>query len=145
LKAVDTGSGEEVYLSTKLPTGQTWAGEDQALAEIGKLVGEEFSRNFFLSYYSYRPQKTTLVFTGLPEGGAASVMRELRSMRAVLDAQPLESGKFQVQLPPGSAPDIVQDAVVRPLNAKVGEGCFALAGASASEVTVSVTPACANA
>jgi hypothetical protein len=50
-----------------------------------------------------------------------------------------------VQLPPGSASDIVQDAVVRPLNAKMGEACFALGGATAGEVNVSLAPGCANA
>jgi hypothetical protein len=144
LKAIDTTTGEEVYLNTKLPTGQSWAGEDQALAEIGRLVGEEFSKNFFLSYYSYRPQRTTLVFTGLPEGAAPLVLRELRGLRVVLDAQSLDGGRFQVQLPPGTATDMVQEAVLRPLNAKMGEACFALGGATASEVTVSLAPACAN-
>ena len=144
LKAIDTASGEEVYLSTKLPTGKTWAGEDQALAEIGQLVGDEFSKNFFLSYYSYRPQKTTLVVTGLPDGGVPLMLRELRSLRPVLDAQGGDGGRFQLQLPPGSAPDIVQDAIVRPLNAKVGASCFALAGTNGNEVGVSVAASCSQ-
>jgi serine/threonine-protein kinase len=145
LKAIDTASGEEVYLSTKMPTGQSWAGEDQALAEIGKLVGDEFSKNFFLSFYSYRPQHTTLMFTGLPEGAAPLVLRELRALRAVLDAQPADGSKFQVQLAPGNASDIVQDAVLRPLNAKMGQSCFALSGATGSEILVTYDPACASA
>ena len=66
LKAIDVVTGEEVYLSTRLPTGQSWATEDQALAEIGKLVGDEFSRDFFLQHFSFRTQKTTLLFTGIP-------------------------------------------------------------------------------
>ena len=144
LKAIDTGTGEEVYLSTKLPTGKSWAGEDQALAEIGKLVGDEFSKNFFLSYYSYRPQRTTLKFTGLPEGATPLVLRELRGMRAVLDAQPGDSGSFQVQLAPGSAPDIVQDGILRPLNAKMGQPCFALGGATATDVNVNYDASCAS-
>ncbi|MEJ6024369.1 serine/threonine-protein kinase [Ramlibacter sp. PS4R-6] len=144
LKAIDTGTGEEVYLSTKMPQGQSWANEDQALAEIGKLVGDEFSKNFFLSYFSYRPQKTTLVFTGLPEGGSGALLRELRSLRTVLDAQAAEGGRFTLQLPPGSATDIVQDAVLRPLNAKMGEACFALGGATATEVNVTLSGACAS-
>jgi serine/threonine-protein kinase len=145
LKAIDTATGEEVYISTKMPTGQSWATEDQALAEIGKLVGDEFSKNFFLSFYSYRPQKTTLIFTGLPEGGAPLMLRELRSLRAVLDAQGGDGGRFQLQLPPGSAPDIVQDAVVRPLNTKMGEACFALGGTNGGEVSVTLSGNCANA
>lgn len=145
LKAIDTATGEEVYLSTKMPTGQSWGNEDQALAEIGKLVGDEFSKNFFLSFYSYRPQKTTLVFTGLPEGGGPLMLRELRSLRAVLDAQGGDGGRFQLQLAPGSAPDIVQDAVLRPLNAKMGESCFALGGTNGGEVSVALSGNCASA
>jgi eukaryotic-like serine/threonine-protein kinase len=145
LKAIETATGEEVYLSTKLPTGQSWASEDQALAEIGKLVGDEFSRNFFLQHFEFRTQKTNLLFTGLPEGGSTLLLRELRGMRAVLDAQAAqEAGRFQVQLAEGSAPDLVQDAIVRPLNAKLGLDCFALAGSAGSDVTIAYSATCAT-
>jgi serine/threonine-protein kinase len=144
LKAIDVATGEEVYLSTRLPAGQSWATEDQALAEIGKLVGDEFSRNFFLQHFSFRTQKTTLMFTGLPESGGEPMLRELRGMRPVLDAQLMGPGKFQLQVPEGSLPDIVQDAVVRPLNAKLGMDCFALAGTTGSEVTIGYASACAT-
>jgi eukaryotic-like serine/threonine-protein kinase len=145
LKAVEAATGEEVYLSTRLPTGQTWASEEQALVEIGKLVGDEFSRNFFLQHFSFRTQKTGLIVTGLPAAAGAPMLRELRGMRTVLDAQPAsEPGRFQLQLPEGIASDIVQDAVVRPLNAKLGLDCFALAGASGAEVTIAFAPGCAT-
>jgi eukaryotic-like serine/threonine-protein kinase len=145
LKAIETATGEEVYLSTKLPTGQSWASEDQALAEIGKLVGDEFSRNFFLQHFEFRTQKTNLLFTGLPEGGSALLLRELRGMRAVLDAQAAsDGGRFQVQLAEGSAPDLVQDAIVRPLNAKLGLDCFALARTAGSDVTIAYSASCAT-
>ena len=145
LKAIEVATGEEVYLSTRLPTGQSWGSEDQALAEIGKLVGDEFSRNFFLQHFNFRTQKTTLIFTGLPEAGGPLMLRELRGMRPVLDAQLVaEPGKFQLQLPEGSLPDIVQEAVVRPLNAKLGMDCFALAGTSGSELTIGFAATCAT-
>jgi serine/threonine-protein kinase len=145
IKAIDLGNGEEVYLSTRLPSGKSWGSEDQALADIGKLVGDEFSRNFFLQHFSFRTQKTALVFTGLPEASGPLLLRELRGMRAVLDAQSLaDPGRFQLQLPEGSTPDIVQDAIVRPLNAKLGMDCFALAGASGSEVTIAYAATCAT-
>jgi len=145
LKAVENATGEEVYLSTRLPTGQSWASEEQALADIGKLVGDEFSRGFFLQHFSFPTQKTSLVFTGLPEAGGVLMLRELRGMRAVLDAQLVaDPGRFQLQLPQGSATDIVQDAIVRPLNAKMGRDCFSLAGAAGAEVTIAYEPACAT-
>ena len=146
LKAIEVATGEEVYLSTRLPTGQSWASEDQALAEIGKLVGDEFSRSFFLQHFNFRTQKSSLMVTGLPDGAGAAMLRELRGMRAVLDAQPdAGAARFQLQLPEGSLPDIVQEAVVRPLNAKLGMDCFALAGTSGADVTVSYAATCASA
>lgn len=144
LKAIEVATGEEVYLSTRLPTGQSWATEDQALAEIGKLVGDEFSRNFFLQHFSFRTQNSTLIFTGMPEPAGEPMLRELRGMRPVLDAQLTGPGRFQLQVPEGSLPDIVQDAVVRPLNAKLGMDCFALAGTAGSEVTIAHAAACAT-
>jgi serine/threonine-protein kinase len=145
LKAIETATGEEVYLSTRLPTGQSWASEEQALASIGKLVGDEFSRAFFLQHFNFSTQKTSLTFTGLPEGGGPLMLRELRAMLPVLDAQLIaDPGRFQVQLPAGSATDIVQEAIVRPLNAKLGLDCFALAGSAGAEVTIAYAASCAT-
>ena len=56
-----------------------------------------------------------------------------------------DSGRFQLQLPEGSATDIIQEAVLKPLNAKLGQNCFALAGASGAEVNVNFSGACAEA
>src|SRR5262249_56062927 len=53
VKAIDKATGEEIYLNTLLPQGKSWASEDQALSEIGKLVGEEFSKNFFLQHFNF--------------------------------------------------------------------------------------------
>ncbi len=145
LKAIENATGEEVYVSTRLPAGQSWASEDQALADIGKRVGDEFSRDFFLQHFAFRTMKTQLLVTGLPEAGSAPMLRELRAIRAVLDAQAMaEPGRFQLELAQGSGPDMVQDAVVRPLNAKLGRDCFTLAGAGNAEVTLAYSAACAT-
>ena len=146
IKAVDKTSGEEIYLNTVMPKGQSWATEDQALAEIGKLVGDEFSKNFFLQHFNFRTRKTNLKIAGLPDKQTAElVLRELRGIRQVLDVQWLpDSGKFQLQLAEGSASDIIQDAVFKPLNTKLGQNCFALAGSSGAEVNATFAPACAE-
>ena len=146
IKAVDKTSGEEIYLNTVMPKGQSWATEDQALAEIGKLVGDEFSKNFFLQHFNFRTRKTNLKIAGLPDKQTAElVLRELRGIRQVLDVQWLpDSGKFQLQLAEGSASDIIQDAVFKPLNTKLGQTCFALAGSSGAEVNATFAPACAE-
>jgi len=148
IKAIDRVTGEEIYLNTTIPKAQSWPSEDQALMEIGRLVGEEFSKNFFLQHFSFGEQKVRLNVTGLPTGAAGAqtarqLLRELRGIRQVLDVQPIgDGGRYQLHLPEGSAADIIQDAVLKPLNAKLGQSCFTLAGATAAEVNVSLAPAC---
>jgi hypothetical protein len=71
-------------------------------------------------------------------------LRELRSLRQVLDAQPLaESGRYQLRLAPGNPSDLVEAAVLKPLNAKLQQACFLLAGATGSAVSVHLAPGCA--
>ncbi len=151
IKAIDKASGEEIYLNTALPKQQkTWSSEDQALADIGKLVGEEFSKNFFLQHFNFAEQKVNLNISGLPGGAAGTqisrqLLREFRGIRRILDAQLVaDSGKFALYLAEGGATDIIQDAVLKPLNAKLGQSCFSIAGATGQDVNVNFAPACAE-
>jgi len=147
VKAIDKASGEEIYLNTISPKAKSWATEDHALAEIGKLIGDEFSKNFFLQHFNFGTQRIILKIAGLPDAGSAKLLlRELRGIRQVLDAQLLaDSGRFQLQLADGSASDIIQDAVIKPLNIKLGQNCFALADTSATDVNVNFSSVCAEA
>ena len=146
IKTIDKASGEEIYLNTVLPKGQSWATEDQALAEIGRAVGDEFSKNFFLQHFNFGTRKTSLNITGLPDRQTAELLlRELRGIRQVLDVQLVaDSGKFQLQLPDGSASDIIAETIFKPLNTKLGHTCFTLAGSNGAEVSASFAPACSE-
>ena len=147
VKAIDKATGEEIYLNTVSPKGRSWATEDQALADIGKLVGEEFSKKFFLQHFHFGAQSVSLVVSGLPDVASARLLlRELRAIRPVLDAQlTADAGRFQLRLPDGSAAtDIIQDAILKPLNAKLGQNCFTLGGASGSTIEVNFSNACAD-
>jgi eukaryotic-like serine/threonine-protein kinase len=147
VKAIDKASGEEIYLNTVMPKGQSWATEDLALNDIGKLMGEEFSKNFFLQYFNFGVRQTSLNVSGLPDAQTArALLRELRGVRQVLDVQLLaDTGKFRLVLAEGSSSDVVQDAIIRPLNGKLGQNCFALAGSSETEINVNFASVCAEA
>lgn len=147
VKAIDKATGEEIYLNTVTPKRQSWATEDEALSDIGKLVGEEFSKNFFLQYFSVGARPVNLEVTGLPDAETGRLlMRELRGVRQVLDVQPGSgTGKYRLQLAENSGAGTVQDAIVKPLNAKLGRECFAVSGSSDAQVTLSYSAACADA
>ena len=147
VKAIDKATGEEIYLNTVTPKRQSWASEDEALADIGKLVGEEFSKNFFLQYFNVGVRPASLEVTGLPDAEAArALLRELRGMRRVLDAQMVsESGKYAVVLAQANLASVVQESVVKPLNTKMGKDCFSLAGSSDNQVSLAFSAACADA
>ena len=146
IKAMDKNTGEEIYLNTVMPKGQSWNSEDQALADIGKMVGDEFSKGFFLQHFTFGTRKTNLKIAGLPDQQTTNlVLRELRSIRQVLDVQWLpDSGRFQLQLADGSASDIIEESIFKPLNTKLGQACFSLAGSSGSDVNATFAPACAE-
>ena len=146
IKAMDKNTGEEIYLNTVMPKGQSWTSEDQALADIGKMVGDEFSKGFFLQHFTFGTRKTNLKITGLPDKQTTDlVLRELRGIRQVLDVQWLpDSGQFQLQLADGSASDIIEEAIFKPLNTKLGQACFSLAGSSGTEVKATFASGCAT-
>ena len=147
LKAIDKTSGEEIYLNTVTPTGKSWNTEDLALSEIGKLVGDEFSKNFFLQHFNFGSQKVLFQVTGLPDSQSArALLRELRGFRQVLDAEMVgDGGKYQLQLAEGSAGSVVQDVILKSLNTKLGQTCFALTDVTAIGVNATFSPPCADA
>jgi hypothetical protein len=82
IRAVDPNTGEEVYLNTTIPDKRSWATEDQALQEIGRLIGSRFSREFFLQYFDFGTRNVRVRFKGLPgradeiaSGGAVTERR----------------------------------------------------------------------
>jgi predicted Ser/Thr protein kinase len=146
VKAIDKASGEEIYLNTVMPKGESWGSEDAALADIGRFVGEEFSKNFFLTYFNVGVRQTSLDITGLPDAQTATLLlRELRGVRQVLDVQPVgDKGKYKLVLAENSPAAIAQEAIVKPLNAKLGKECFAVSGTSDAAISLSFSPACAD-
>jgi len=145
VKAIDRATGEEIYTNTKMPKNTSWPTEDAALSDIGKLVGDEFSKNFFLAHFSFGAQNVNLQVSGLPGPDSGKVLlRELKSLRGVLDAQPAGDNVFRLELPEGGATDLIAEYVLKPLNAKLGQACFALGGVSGQSINVTFAQVCAQ-
>ncbi len=131
VKATDKKTGEEIYFNTQIPEKTSWASEDEALRDIGKLIGEEFSKEFFLSHFHFNGLKVRLKLQGLPDQDTAQqVFRELTGLLGVLAANP-PSGRggeasYDVVLSGGlSNPvDLVRATILQPLNHKLGRQCF---------------------
>ncbi|HSV19052.1 MAG TPA: serine/threonine-protein kinase [Casimicrobiaceae bacterium] len=150
VKCTDRVSGEEVYYNTTLPAGLgSWASEDEALKAIGTRMADEFSRDFFLQHVASTGQTIALAFAGLPAAAEGLVARELIGLPAVISVRPHEPATahtLDVQLASnGAAGDVVAAEVLGPLNAKLGQACFALGASAGDTVNVKFDAACTDA
>ncbi len=152
VKATDKKSGEEIYYNTQIPEKTSWATEDEALRDIGKLIGEEFSKGFFLAHFHFSGQKVRLRLQGLPNKDTAQrLMHELNGLHGVLAASLASSSAsdavFDLELSGGLAnpAELVQAGILKPLNHKLGKQCLNLGPGSGSEVTVMLEAGCKEA
>jgi len=152
VKATDKRSGEEIYYNTQIPEKTSWATEDEALRDVGKLIGEEFSKGFFLQHFHFSGQKVRMKLQGLPNKDTAQqILRELNGLRGVLSAGLAASGgaeaNYDLVLSGGIAntAELVQSAILKPLNHKLGKQCLNAGTASESEVAVTLEPGCREA
>jgi serine/threonine-protein kinase len=150
VKCVDKLTGEEIYYNNKLPVAAgSWATEEQALAAIGGKIADEFSRDFFIQHFNASGQKVALKIDGLPDKGVeAAIARELIGLQAVINVGRRAGAPavYDLQLAGGNGPltDLVAAAVLKPLNAKLGQTCFSLGATSGEQVAVTFEAACSD-
>jgi serine/threonine-protein kinase len=149
VKCVDLATGEEIYYNTTLPTGVgSWNSEEEALKAIGSKIADQFSRDFFLAHASVATRKVALSVDGLPDAATEDALgRELVGIPLVLGATPRQPAKprvYDLEVA-GSAPagDVVA-AILKPLNAKLGQPCFSVASVAGDTVNVAFDKACAQ-
>ena len=151
VKCVDLATGEEIYFNTALPTNVgSWNSEEEALKAIGAKIADEFSRDFFLQHASVSSRKIALAIDGLPDAATEdAVGREFLGLPQVIAASARPAAKprvYDVQLAgTDAAGDLVAAAILRPLNAKLGQPCFALGAVNGDNVAVAFDKACAAA
>ena len=149
VKCTDKKSAEEIYYNTQIPEKQSWATEEQALRDIGKLIGEEFSKNFFLQHFHFVGQKVALKLQGLPNKGVAeSLLREFTGLRPVLAVELAGTSgaeaRYALEISGGldDPADLVAKGLVAPLNQKFGKTCLNVAGKNGNEVTLAFEAGC---
>jgi tRNA A-37 threonylcarbamoyl transferase component Bud32 len=149
VKCTDRQTGEEIYFNNKLPVAAgSWATEEQALAAIGGRIADEFSRDFFAQHFNASEQNVALRIDGLPDKAAEdAVARELTGLQLVISAARRAGSSpvvYDMQLAGGTGPltDIIAGAILKPLNAKLGQACFNLGATAGEQVTVNFDKAC---
>ncbi|HSD54701.1 MAG TPA: serine/threonine-protein kinase [Burkholderiales bacterium] len=148
VKVTDRATGEEIYFNNTLPKGVgSWASEEEALAAIGGKIAEEFNRDFFLQHFGLTGQKVVLKVTGPDDPASAELLgRELIGLGGVLSSTPRGGGAPRtydlVLAGSGSSHELVANAILKPLNAKLGAACFGLGATEGDEVTVAIAPTC---
>ena len=150
IRAIDDKTGEEVYLNTKIPEKKSWASEELALQEVGQLIGSEFSRDFFLQYFDFGTRRARLHIAGLPARAAPAILAEanaaVRILNATLAASTANETVVDIDVAGGadSTQDLLEGALIDPLNRKLGKPCLSFMGADAAELHATYDAACAT-
>lgn len=137
VKCIDNNTAEEIYFNNQVPRNKSWADEDQALEDIGRMIGGEFNKDFFESHLMKPTKIYQLQALGLPDyDTGVTLKREFIGLRPVInvdfrdfDASGLS--RFEVEFAGGRGNflQLVNSTVVNPLNRKCGEECFKLLSA----------------
>jgi serine/threonine-protein kinase len=126
----------------------SWASEAEAMQAIGGKVADEFSRNFFLQHVSVSGRKVALVVEGMPSTPDDVLLRELVSLPAVITATARQAGNprvYDLQLAgSGAEGDLVAAGILKALNAKLGQPCFALGQIAGEQVNVTFDKSCSD-
>ena len=150
VKCTNRVTGEEIYFNTTLPKGLgSWASEEEALRAIGARVADQFSRDLFLRHVNVTGRRVTLVVTGLPDAPTEELLaEELIGLPAVIAVRAGPPGKpriYELQVAPSDAgADAIGSDVVAPLNAKLGQACFAVGAVDGPRVAIAFDPQCAD-
>ena len=150
VKCVDRETGEEIYYNTTLPKGMgSWSTEEEALKAIGTRIADEFSRDFFLQHVSVSSHPVAMIVDGMPDSASEDLLgRELLGLNGVITVAPRVATNphtYNLQLAgSGSAGDLVASAVLKPLNAKLGQTCFTLGAIAGDQVSVTLDKRCAD-
>lgn len=134
VKCVNAHTGEEILYNNQVPRGKSWANESQAIEDVGKLIGQEFSREFFAEHLQAPSQIFQLQVMGLPSYDMGQLLKkEFIGMRPVLNVDFRNFDRngaslYEVEFTGGreNFGQLLNGAIIQPLNQKLGEKAFGL-------------------
>jgi len=144
VKCVDNHTGEEIYYNNQIPKKQSWADEDQAIEEIGRMIGAEFSKEFFEEHLQAPAKTYQLQVLGLPSYDAGQLLRkEFIGLRPVMnidfrdfDRSGLSLYEVEFVGTRANFNQLLNTGILGPLNAKLGEEAFTLESSHGNTVRV---------
>lgn len=144
VKCVNNNTGEEIYFNNKVPRHNSWSTEDQALEDVGRMIGQEFSKDFFESHLVQPNHLFELRVVGLPSYDIGVLLKkEMIGLRPFLDVSLRNyttSGLtlYEVNFAGGQADfaQTINSAVIKPLNAKFGENVYRVESLTRDVVTL---------
>ncbi|MBI3770021.1 MAG: serine/threonine protein kinase [Deltaproteobacteria bacterium] len=150
VKCTDRASDEDIYFDNRIPDSGSWADEDRALQEIGTLIADAFSRDFFAEHLPHASRNSRLAIHGVPSTEAAGLLRrELLGLRSVVHVATAPAGdgaRFDVRWydqGPGGEQSF-DGTVLAPLRRKLGRDCLVAESDASADVAVRLSTECAH-
>ena len=148
VKCINNHTGEEIYFNNKVPKNKSWNDEDQALEDIGRLIGQEFSKDFFESQLMKPSQTYQIQLTGLPDYDTALLFKdEFVGLRNILNAELLNFEMnglsiYEVECTSsgGNFAQVLNTTILKPLNAKLDGAKMQLMSQHGNVVRVAIDP-----
>ncbi len=144
VRCLNNHTGEEIYFNNKVPEKKSWATEDLATKEIGKMIGSEFSADFFADHLQQPGIIYQLEVMGMPDYDTGELFkREFIGLRSVLN---VDFRNFNANGPSlyevefagnrQNFTSIVNDNIIKPINQKIGTNSLKLIAAHGNMIQI---------
>lgn len=149
VKCLNNHTGEEIYFNNKIPKNSAWADEDQALEDIGRLIGDEFNVDFFENQLNRPSQIYQIQLAGLPDYETALLFKdEFAGLRSIIGVALInfEMGglsQFEVECTTTGNSNfgrILYETILKPLNAKLDGPKLQLMSQHGNVVRIGLSP-----
>lgn len=144
VRCLNNHTGEEIYFNNKVPEKTSWATEDLATKEIGKMIGSEFSADFFAEHLQQPSIIYQLEVMGMPDYDTGELFkREFIGLRSVLN---VDFRNFNANGPSlyevefagnrQNFTSIVNNNIIKPINQKIGANSLKLLSAHGNMIQI---------